>query len=678
MELLTTYGFMIALAGLIIVILFYFATPSTQILPSSCSSYGSLSCYRIVFDSNTLAKNANVLIYLSNSGSSPANVISANLILDGITGMTFSGPCTTNLEYPNGNTFVVPGSNTICFITVSPSQNTGSRVEGEFKILLDSCNSGVSQFNSNSCSFIPANVTGTFLAYSTEYVIPTTTAQKPTVTLSFSSGNSIVKGASDIVTGASSAPNDGVNIKYCNTGSCSPATILATGIGSASYNLDTFSTGTYTMESCDTTASICSGYNVLVVSSPPPITVSLTFSAGNSITQGTSDIATGTTSATGDSVSIEDCSGSGCTPSTVLASGTTSATYNVGSLAAGTYTMDACDTTASACSADNVVVISSIQYVPITLTNTKSIASRSPFQEELEVPTSLYSSYINSQWSNVEFTTGPAATGSTLQAWIENNAVNTASNTLVWVNLPNGIAASSTNTIYMDFMPSPVLSASGPTGEAPTLSSSYGQYDNGGLVFNLYSDFSGTSLPSSWNSVGTGYTVNDGLSFSGASTSLVSTVSAYPIYYVLDAQLSVTTANAGGVIFAVDSNGNQYTNTGAWLTIGSGAGNFYSGEFFDLRSPYSGTASDGSYSNIASTGVSTGSYMLEETTPTTSSYFYVNYKEVGSSSTDVPSLSTNYYVTIGSGGGVFTVTWIRLRTHPPDGVMPTATYGSVS
>lgn len=164
MELLTTYGFMIALAGLIIVILFYFATPSTQTLPSSCSSYGSLSCYRIVFDSNSIAKNANVLIYLSNSGSSPANVISVNLILDGITGTTFSGPCATNLEYPNGNTLVIPGSNTICSITVSPNQNTGSRVEGEFKILLESCNSGVSQFN--SCSFISANDTGTFLVYS--------------------------------------------------------------------------------------------------------------------------------------------------------------------------------------------------------------------------------------------------------------------------------------------------------------------------------------------------------------------------------------------------------------------------------------------------------------------------------------------------------------------------------
>ncbi len=57
-------------------------------------------------------------------------------------------------------------------------------------------------------------------------------------------------------------------------------------------------------------------------------------------------------------MSIEDCSGSGCTPSAVLASGTTSATYNVDSLAAGTYTMDACDTTAGVCSASNVLVVS--------------------------------------------------------------------------------------------------------------------------------------------------------------------------------------------------------------------------------------------------------------------------------------------------------------------------------
>jgi hypothetical protein len=37
------------------------------------------------------------------------------------------------------------------------------------------------------------------------------------------------------------------------------------------------------------------------------------------------------------------------------------------------------------------------------------------------------------------------------------------------------------------------------TGEAPNLSASYGQYDNGKYVFNFYDNFAGNTLDSQWN-----------------------------------------------------------------------------------------------------------------------------------------------------------------------------------
>lgn len=112
------------------------------------------------------------------------------------------------------------------------------------------------------------------------------------------------------------------------------------------------------------------------------------------------------------------------------------------------------------------------------------------------VNSNTYSAYINPQWNNVEFTTGTGATGTVLQAWVQTNASSASTHTIVWVKIPAGVAAG-TSTIYMDFMPSNIMSANGPTGEASELSGSYGQYDNGGNVFALYDSFPGSSLNAS-------------------------------------------------------------------------------------------------------------------------------------------------------------------------------------
>ena len=58
-----------------------------------------------------------------------------------------------------------------------------------------------------------------------------------------------------------------------------------------------------------------------------------------------------------------------------------------------------------------------------------------------------------------------------------------------------------------------LFSANGYLGEAPELSPTYAQYDNGIYVFNYYENFVGTSLPSGWTVSGVTYTVNNGISY---------------------------------------------------------------------------------------------------------------------------------------------------------------------
>jgi len=84
-------------------------------------------------------------------------------------------------------------------------------------------------------------------------------------------------------------------------------------------------------------------------------------------------------------------------------------------------------------------------------------------------------------------------------------------------------------------MPSSVMSSSGPTGEAPQLSPSYGQYDDGASVFSFYDNFAGTSLNTNiWIAVTTGgsVTVNNGVTIqdngAGSGEGIVSKIGVSP------------------------------------------------------------------------------------------------------------------------------------------------------
>ena len=324
-------------------------------------------------------------------------------------------------------------------------------------------------------------------------------------------------------------------------------------------------------------------------------------------------------------------------------------------------------------------------FVPITLQNAQS-ATAANFQQKITVPSSAYSSYINSGWTNVEFTlNNPAASGGTpLQAWIESGASNTGQ-TVVWVNIPGGLPTGST-TIYMNFMSGSAVSQNGPTGEAPQLSPTYGEYDNGAKVFQFYDNFAGTSLSSQWTGSGSS-TINNGATITLCSSSITSKTSFNPATNVADFYGYIG-GSSGAYEGWIDSGDNTYTLTsqGFSSNVGPYQGAFYGAEVSQYSSQW-GTSTvtepatggsessssiwnvwvSGSDLNLISAAASlNGGPITTATTQTGglpgSAYLYV--------STHLP------YESPGSCSPI-DLTWTRVRVIPPSSVMPSVTFGTV-
>jgi len=354
-------------------------------------------------------------------------------------------------------------------------------------------------------------------------------------------------------------------------------------------------------------------------------------------------------------------------------SGATSNTITV-SPSSSTYycykVTDSASTPESNMSTADLITVSLILYeVPITITNSQSSATPSPFQQMIQINESNYANYIayNGNIANFEFFT---QSGSVLPAWIESNNSGTLT---VWVKLPNGIPASSSITIYLGFSSKTknLLNASGTfgIGEAPQLSSTYAEYDDGSSVFNNYWNFAGTSLPSGWNVVS-----NSGYAYASVNNGL-----------------TVTSSNTGGHYVAVISNmpvtsttlvdeyiTSQYTNNGQDMCLVSSANStsfsyeadsvgFQNGALLEIENNNGGAPSV-----IASTNINAPAIVSVY-----NNILYANYNQVASISGQILA---NGYLTLSANTGYnadFVVQWLRTRAYPPNGVMPSVSFGSI-
>jgi len=322
----------------------------------------------------------------------------------------------------------------------------------------------------------------------------------------------------------------------------------------------------------------------------------------------------------------------------------------------------------------NVKFTPFIYYVPITITNSQTSPTPSPFQQMITVDSDNYVKYEASGLQNVEFSTAPGGKGIILNAWIESGNSNTSTSTVYWVNLPNGIGVSNSITIYMNFMPYNVMSSNGPTGEAPQLSSTYAQYDDGASVFNNYADFSGTALPSGWTAVsgtaGTDYAINNGLQLE-TTTARIQGPSVTQ-NFVLEGDFQfISDANNGwdfGVYSSSSSAYGLHPDGTNWATTWC-----YNNGYDEISA--SGSTIGNGYYFIWQLINNAGSITTKFDNPSYTALYTASFTN---SLSGAPITLGERFDNANTGQALNVIFyWVRVRAYPPNGVMPSVTFGSV-
>ena len=234
----------------------------------------------------------------------------------------------------------------------------------------------------------------------------------------------------------------------------------------------------------------------------------------------------------------------------------------------------------------------------------------------------------------------------------------------------------------MSFAPKGVNMFNGKTiGEAPQLSTTYAQYDDGANVFTNYWNFAGTSLPSGFSSLASGstYSVNNGLTLSSPATSgdyiHVFTTSQYAPSIEESYVSSWTNINDGEYDIA-------YTTV---ETASGGDAGYQTAYRFDNNANDNRIVKD-----IAGTGtlITSASFTLPSSfilggfwPATGNEGFQINYANpLFGTDTAITYANSNIDLFIGSSATATIstiITWLRTRAYPPNGVMPSVNFGLV-
>ena len=331
------------------------------------------------------------------------------------------------------------------------------------------------------------------------------------------------------------------------------------------------------------------------------------------------------------------------------------------------------------------------EYVTITLTNSQTTATQKNFSQMIKVDWSTYATDLNANVSNVRFYNSTTFSSSTeLSGWIEDNNTTTATSSNVWVNLSGTIVpASGSATIYMAFL-STTASWSSHWGLAPQLSTKYGEFDNGANVFSLYfngntatSDFtvSSTSSISQVQVTGpTGTTIN-ALKYSEDQCSAIGLVYSLKSLQSGDYIGETSFSSGGGGDIGVVGLGTSSSATTSQYMFS--ADTQFGGEYLSWAWNDDGTNNGGA---IGGTSTTAWHYEWFSYTPGTSTASICAAPQLYSTSDGYSGTVNNYipssdpvYVSAASNGNSYLYyNWLRIRDTPPDGIMPSVSFGSVS
>ncbi|VVB76634.1 Uncharacterised protein [uncultured archaeon] len=183
--------------------------------------------------------------------------------------------------------------------------------------------------------------------------------------------------------------------------------------------------------------------------------------------------------------------------------------------------------------------------VTFIINNSQGPATIAPFQQMISFdPHSIpFPSLTTADLGNIRFYEGP----SELYSWCESGCGVNSTAAVFWVRLPSGIPANSLTSVNLTRF-SILANYDSYAGEAPQLSSSYGQHDNGANVFAFYDNFAERKLDTrTWslttNSIGAP-ALGGGLTIAtnGLNATLgIATVESFdPLTYVYEAKGALT------------------------------------------------------------------------------------------------------------------------------------------
>lgn len=348
----------------------------------------------------------------------------------------------------------------------------------------------------------------------------------------------------------------------------------------------------------------------------------------------------------------------------------------------------------------NVSAQTAVAYVPISLVNSQSLPTQAPFQESMTINPSLYTQYENPQLGNIRFYSSFSGIyfSNPINAWMESfsgsTSANLATSATIWLNIPNGIASDSTITIYMVFETTTTQFDGITWGEAPTISSTYAQYDNGVSVFDVYDN--GNSLLA--------------LSQTGTGGSTPSVTAAAPTPYVHAITASVSGGGSGASTWSTNGENSLslptsyiaqtlvYLSGSSPLTdLITNVQSISSGEFYTFRLDARASSFD-LIGNYPAGGTSTNILAQSSTTSSAGTWYKLTAIDNGDTLSlyKTTSFGLGSYGTLEAGpvagkgytgGGVALTTdgatsteyWSMLvvRAYPPSGVMPSSSEGSV-
>jgi len=299
-------------------------------------------------------------------------------------------------------------------------------------------------------------------------------------------------------------------------------------------------------------------------------------------------------------------------------------------------------------------------WTPITIINSQSAPTPAPFQQMIQT-TLTYQSGVRF-WS---------PTDGWLHAWLESISGGAAT---IWVRIPSSIPAGGTYQLYM--IQDSTLPMDGVYwGEAPQLSSTYGQYDNGPNVFSIYTNYAGTSLPSGFAVASDGangsVTINNGATVTATNTDGTNGEFLYyrtpqnPAGIIIESLIISASSDNHDKLIGYDMV--SPTDQGGWWGWSDG---FVAAGIHNT---------DELATNVGNISGSTLSLPILvslswQTTNTAKATFNYNNDSLTVSST--PTIGSSYLVSgYTSSGGTVGYQWFRVRAYPPNGVMPSVSLG---